>query len=50
MEGYFQRAISTFPVGHVGTPEEIAEAYLFSTKCSYLTGQTIIVDGGSNLV
>ncbi|KAF8598539.1 NAD(P)-binding protein [Ceratobasidium sp. AG-I] len=33
-------------VGHVGTPEEVAEAYIFAMKCQYLTGQVIIVDGG----
>ena len=38
------------PLAHIGTPEEVAEAYLFAMKCSYLTGQTIIVDGGSTLV
>ncbi|KAF8594249.1 NAD(P)-binding protein [Ceratobasidium sp. AG-I] len=38
------------PVGHVGTPEEVAEAYIFAMKCQYLTGQNIIVDGGGVLV
>ncbi|KAG9126845.1 hypothetical protein FRC07_001746 [Ceratobasidium sp. 392] len=37
-------------VGHVGTPEEVAEAYIFAMKCQYLTGQVITVDGGGVLV
>ncbi|CAE6535557.1 unnamed protein product [Rhizoctonia solani] len=41
-------------VNHVGTPEEVAEAYIFAMKaskpCQYLTGQIILVDGGGVLV
>ncbi|KAG9076751.1 hypothetical protein FRC06_009338 [Ceratobasidium sp. 370] len=45
-------------VGHAGTPDEVAEAYIFAMKassvpgvaCSYFTGQTITVDGGVVLV
>ncbi|CUA67996.1 hypothetical protein RSOLAG22IIIB_07678 [Rhizoctonia solani] len=37
-------------VNHVGTPEEVAEAYIFAMKCQYLTGQVILVDGGAVLV
>ncbi|KAG8680926.1 hypothetical protein FRC11_001813 [Ceratobasidium sp. 423] len=36
-------------VGHIGTPEEVAEAYIFAMKCTYLTGQVITVDGGGVL-
>ncbi|QRV93444.1 Enoyl-(Acyl carrier protein) reductase [Ceratobasidium sp. AG-Ba] len=35
-------------VGHIGTPDEVAEAYIFAMK--YLTGQVITVDGGGLLV
>jgi NAD(P)-dependent dehydrogenase (short-subunit alcohol dehydrogenase family) len=42
--------IDTQPVKHVGTPEEVAEAYVFAMKCSYLTGQSICVDGGLTIV
>ncbi|WP_181304089.1 SDR family NAD(P)-dependent oxidoreductase [Rufibacter sp. XAAS-G3-1] len=36
------------PVGRVGTPEDIAEAALFlcSDKAGFITGQSLIIDGG----
>ena len=39
------------PMGRLGTPEEIAYAHLFlaSEEASYITGQSIIVDGGQIL-
>ncbi|CAE6480136.1 unnamed protein product [Rhizoctonia solani] len=40
----------SLPVGHVGTADELAEAYIFAMKCTYLTGQVILVDGGQVLV
>ncbi len=38
-------------VGRVGKPEEIAEAILFlaSDKASFITGQTLLVDGGYSI-
>ena len=40
--------ISRTPMGRIGTPEEIAEAvvWLCSEKASYVTGHSMIVDGG----
>ncbi|KAG8728607.1 hypothetical protein FRC12_021627, partial [Ceratobasidium sp. 428] len=46
IETHLQKSL----VGHVGTPEEVAEAYIFAMKCQYLTGQVITVDGGGVLV
>ena len=39
------------PQGHLGTPEDIANTMLFlaSDEAGYITGQTIVVDGGSTL-
>jgi NAD(P)-dependent dehydrogenase (short-subunit alcohol dehydrogenase family) len=37
-------------VGHVGEPEEVAEAYLYLMRQTYGTGQVLVVDGGGALV
>jgi 3-oxoacyl-[acyl-carrier protein] reductase len=39
------------PTGNFGIPNDIAYPMLFlaSEKASYITGQTIVVDGGSTL-
>ncbi|NJP05382.1 MAG: SDR family oxidoreductase [Chloroflexaceae bacterium] len=44
-----QRLAATTPMQRVGQPEELAAtiAFLASTRASYITGQTILVDGGS---
>ena len=43
-----QDFIKTIPVGRFGEPEEIAAAAVFlaSQQAAYITGQTLIVDGG----
>ena len=40
----------TLPVGRVGQPEDIADAVLFLMGNGYVTGTTLIIDGGRLLV
>lgn len=42
----------TIPLGRMGTAEEVANVIIFlcSSKASFITGQTILVDGGVNLL
>jgi NAD(P)-dependent dehydrogenase (short-subunit alcohol dehydrogenase family) len=49
-EAYFAARGPTFPVGRVGDPADVAEAYLSFMRSGYTTGQTIVVDGGMLLV
>jgi len=47
----YQRIISQVPLGRHGQPEDVAGAALFlaSDASAYITGQVIIVDGGSRV-
>ncbi len=44
-----QKIAETHPMGRIGRPEDIADTILFlsSDEAAYISGETIIVDGGS---
>jgi len=50
LDEQLKRFSETIPVRRMGRPNEIGElcAYLCSSQAGYLTGQTIVVDGGVN--
>jgi pteridine reductase len=43
------KLISTTPLGHLGSPEDVAQAALYLLSADYVTGETIIVDGGRHI-
>ncbi|QGH36969.1 SDR family oxidoreductase [Gracilibacillus salitolerans] len=49
VEERMQKAGANIPIGCIGQPEEFAKAILFlgSAANTYITGQTLIVDGGA---
>ena len=46
-----QAALDTISLGRLGLPEDVASTALFlvSPLASYITGQTLVVDGGRSL-
>lgn len=45
-EAVYRHDMERTPLGRFGAPEEIAEAVLFLTRSTWMTGQTVYVDGG----
>ncbi|MGW2721662.1 SDR family oxidoreductase [Streptomyces sp. NPDC001492] len=45
-------SFTRIPLGRQGTAREVAEAvtFLLSERASYITGQSLVVDGGLNAV
>lgn len=48
---YRARTGRAIPLGHLQTPQSVAEAiaFLVSDRASYMTGSTLLVDGGASL-
>jgi 3-oxoacyl-[acyl-carrier protein] reductase len=48
---HYNNMIRAIPLGRLGTPDDVANAILFlaSKEASYMTGQSLIIDGGQTL-
>src|SRR6266851_4828136 len=49
-EQMYESVGKSLPVGRVGEPHDIAQAYVFLMQEGFGTGQTVVVDGGTVLV
>ena len=49
-EEQFRAFIDSLLLTRIGQPDEVAEAYMYTMKCGYVTGQIMRVDGGRSLV
>lgn len=47
---WYESLGKSLPVGRVGEPHDIAQAYLFLMRGAFSTGQIMVVDGGTVLV
>jgi NAD(P)-dependent dehydrogenase (short-subunit alcohol dehydrogenase family) len=46
----WQRLVDRLPAKHSGTPQDIVQAVIFLIHHQYITGETLIVDGGYQLI
>ena len=44
-----QRLARTTPLGRIGSPEDVAQAVLYLLRADYVTGETLVVDGGRHV-
>jgi NAD(P)-dependent dehydrogenase (short-subunit alcohol dehydrogenase family) len=49
-EDLFATRANSIPLGRVGKPSDVAEAYLSFMRSPFTTGETLVVDGGMSLV
>ena len=51
-EGYVDSQLPRIPAGRTGDPDELAAAMVFlaSPAAGYITGATLVVDGGLTLL
>lgn len=48
--GHFERLAQSTATGRVGTPEDVADAFLALLRMRHATGQVIVVDGGQSVI
>eukprot|EP01088_Endostelium_zonatum_P019588 TRINITY_DN6843_c0_g1_i1.p1 TRINITY_DN6843_c0_g1~~TRINITY_DN6843_c0_g1_i1.p1 ORF type:complete len:111 (+),score=15.02 TRINITY_DN6843_c0_g1_i1:82-414(+) len=46
---FFKEQGSKLLTQKIGTPEEVAQSYIYLMQSTYVTGQTIVTDGGLTL-
>jgi NAD(P)-dependent dehydrogenase (short-subunit alcohol dehydrogenase family) len=49
-ESLYASEARRLPVGHVADAQEVAEGYLYLMRQTFVTGQTLVIDGGGLLV
>jgi pteridine reductase len=49
-ESYRRQLVAQIPAGRMGDLSEVADALIFALKNDFVTGQTIVIDGGRSLV
>ncbi|MFJ5641770.1 SDR family oxidoreductase [Streptomyces sp. NPDC093223] len=49
-EELYRSSAESLPVGRMGEPADVAEAYLYLMRGGYSTGSVVVVDGGGTLV
>ncbi|XP_076371825.1 3-oxoacyl-[acyl-carrier-protein] reductase FabG-like [Tachypleus tridentatus] len=47
-----EKAAQSFPLGRIGQPQEVANAiaFLASSEASYITGETLVIDGAKTVI
>ena len=49
LPGYRDRAAARTALGRIGTPDDVAEAVIALLRLEWVTGQTLVADGGLSL-
>jgi pteridine reductase len=48
-KAFTDRLISTTPLKHLGSPDDVVRTVIFLIESDYITGETVIVDGGRHV-
>jgi NAD(P)-dependent dehydrogenase (short-subunit alcohol dehydrogenase family) len=49
-EALYRQFVEKLPVGRIGEPSDVAEAYVYLMKNRFSTGSIVVTDGGGVLV